>query len=106
MQIYNSDVTDEQWDVLLPHLVKKKRRGPKSRKDLRRVVNAIFYRLRTGCQPSNLVDELPDRIPHSNTTFILEPLRIPKQLCLGAQLKSTEHGPACLCHCLLSSDNI
>jgi putative transposase len=50
MRVYNSDVTDEQWAILLPHLVRKKRRGPKSRQDLRRVVNAIFYRLRTGCQ--------------------------------------------------------
>jgi len=50
MQLYDSDVTDGQWEILQPHLTRKKRRGPKSRQDLRRVVNGIFYRLRTGCQ--------------------------------------------------------
>ncbi len=50
MKLYASDVTDEQWAVLEPHVKPKKRRGPKSRKEMRRVVNGIFYRLRTGCQ--------------------------------------------------------
>ncbi len=50
MKLYASDITDLQWDALAPHIRKKKRRGPKSRADLRQVVNGIFYRLRTGCQ--------------------------------------------------------
>jgi putative transposase len=50
MKIYDSDVTDAQWEALEPHVKKRKRRGPKSRTDLRQVVNGIFYRLRTGCQ--------------------------------------------------------
>ena len=33
-----------------PMLVMKKRRGPKSRVNLRQVINGIFYLLRTGCQ--------------------------------------------------------
>jgi putative transposase len=63
MKLYDSDVTDAQWEILLPHLVKKKRRGPKSRKDMRRVVNAIFYRLRTGCQWRMLPKEYGDWEP-------------------------------------------
>lgn len=50
MKVYDSDVTDAQWGALEPHIKKRKRRGPKSRTDLRQVVNGIFYRLRTGCQ--------------------------------------------------------
>lgn len=50
MQVYASDVTDAQWVLLEPHIRKKKRRGPKSRTDLRQVLNGIIYRLRTGCQ--------------------------------------------------------
>lgn len=50
MQVYNSDLTDAQWNFLRPHIECKKRRGPKSRVKLRRVVNGIFYRLRTDCQ--------------------------------------------------------
>jgi putative transposase len=47
---YPSDLTDEQWDLIKPDIVRRKRRGPKSNVDLRGVVNAMFYRLRTGCQ--------------------------------------------------------
>ncbi len=50
MKLYDSDVTDAQWEALEPYVKKRKRRGPKSRTDLRLVVNGIFYRLRTGCQ--------------------------------------------------------
>lgn len=50
MKLYDSDVSDAQWSVLEAHVKQKKRRGPKSRVDMRRVVNGIFYRLRTGCQ--------------------------------------------------------
>jgi putative transposase len=50
MQVYDSDITDAQWEALEAYIKKRKRRGPKSRTDLRLVVNGIFYRLRTGCQ--------------------------------------------------------
>jgi transposase len=50
MSSYNSDLKDEEWEFLQPILVKKKRRGPKSRVDIRKVVDGIFYLLRTGCQ--------------------------------------------------------
>jgi putative transposase len=47
---YDSDITDNDWTLLSPYLVRKKRCGLKSRVDLRKVVNGIFYRIRTGCQ--------------------------------------------------------
>jgi putative transposase len=49
-RIYESDLTEEEWKNLEPILVRKKRRGPKSRVSLRQVINGIFYLLRTGCQ--------------------------------------------------------
>jgi putative transposase len=49
-RIYSSDLTDSDWALLCDFLVRTKRCGPKSRVDLRLVVNGIFYRLRTGCQ--------------------------------------------------------
>lgn len=60
MQLYSSDVTDAQWSMLADYIIRKKRRGPKSRTDLRQVVNAIFYRLRTGCQWRMLPKEYGD----------------------------------------------
>jgi putative transposase len=48
--LYATDLNDAQWSAISDLIIRKKRRGPKSRVDLRNVVNAIFYRLRTGCQ--------------------------------------------------------
>lgn len=59
-KLYATDLTDTQWAVMESEVVKKKRRGPKSRVDLRAVVNAIFYRLRTGCQWRLLPKEYPN----------------------------------------------
>ena len=48
---YASDLTDGEWDVLVGHLVRRgKRRGRPRHTDLRRVVQAMFYILETGCQ--------------------------------------------------------
>src|SRR5438477_3837982 len=48
-QTYPSDITDEQWAFLEPHLPVYP--GGRPRKtDLRAVVDAVFYILRTGCQ--------------------------------------------------------
>lgn len=59
-KLYTSDVTDRDWAILRAFLVRRKRRGPKSRVDLRLVVNGIFYRLRTGCQWRYLPKEYGD----------------------------------------------
>jgi putative transposase len=59
-QVYSTDMNDAQWALLEPHVVKKKRRGPKSQINLREVINAIFYRLRTSCQWRLLPKEYPD----------------------------------------------
>jgi putative transposase len=57
---YATDLHDAEWAFLEPRIVAKKRRGPKSRVDLRGVINAIFYRLRTGCQWRLLPKEYPN----------------------------------------------
>lgn len=57
---YGSDVNDAEWEVLRGFVERKKRRGPKSRVDLRRVMDGIFYRLRTGCQWRMLPKEFGD----------------------------------------------
>jgi putative transposase len=47
---YPSDLTDAQWALIESDIIRKKRRGPKSKANMRSVVNAILLRLRTGCQ--------------------------------------------------------
>lgn len=58
---YKSDLTDEQWAIIEPLVVKPRRgAGRPVRLDLRAVVNAILYVLRTGCQWAYLPHEYPN----------------------------------------------
>lgn len=58
---YTSDVTDEQWKVLKPLLpLEQEGPGRPLELDMRRVVNAIFYINRTGCQWENLPKDYPN----------------------------------------------
>src|SRR5258707_867035 len=59
-QSYPSDVTDAQWALIEPHLPVYP--GGRPRKtDLRDVVDAIFYVLRTGCQWRYLPKDFPPK---------------------------------------------
>jgi transposase len=59
-QTYPSDISDAQWALIEPHLPVSS--GGRPRKtDLRDVVNAIFYILRTGCQWRYLPKDFPPK---------------------------------------------
>ena len=60
---YETDVTDEQWAVIEPTLGRNGTWGRPREVDLRAVVNAIFYLVRTGCQWRLL----PRDFPHPST---------------------------------------
>lgn len=51
---YPTDLTDEQWKIVLPLIPKKEGRGRPTTIDLRQVLNAILYLVRTGCQWRNM----------------------------------------------------
>jgi len=59
-QSYPSDVTDEQWPLIEPHLPVYPGGRPRTT-DLRDVVNAIFYICRTGCQWRFLPKDFPPK---------------------------------------------
>ena len=59
-QTYPSDVTDEQWALIEPHIPVYPGGRPRTT-DLRAVVDAIFYVLRTGCQWRYLPVDFPPR---------------------------------------------
>jgi len=63
---YTSDLTEEQWARLRP-LLRLDHRGPGRpiELDMRAVIDAIFYILRTGCQ----WDELPSEYPNHNSVY-------------------------------------
>src|SRR3954468_13660408 len=59
-QSYPSDVTDAQWILIEPHLPVYPGGRPRTT-DLRDVVDAIFYLLRTGCQWRYLPKDFPPK---------------------------------------------
>jgi putative transposase len=58
---YPSDVTDAQWDLIAPQLPPEPGGGRPRKTDLREVLDAIFYILRTGCQWRFLPGDLPPK---------------------------------------------
>ena len=60
-QIYLSDMSDDQWEVIRPLLPSPKGFGRPRTVDLREILNAIFYVQRTGCQWEMLPHDFP---PH------------------------------------------
>ena len=62
---YATDLTDDEFALIGPHLSAPNRRGRPREVDLREVLNAILYLLRTGC-PWRL---LPKEFPPRSTVF-------------------------------------
>jgi putative transposase len=62
---YPSDISDEAWAEVEPHLSRKASTGRPRTVDLRQVLNAIRYKNRTGCQ----WDSLPEGFPAKSTVF-------------------------------------
>ena len=56
---YPSDLTDEQWRIIQPYLPLAKPGGRPRSTNLREVVNAILYLLRSGCQWRMIPHEFP-----------------------------------------------
>ena len=60
-RVYTSDMSDQEWEII-KGLLPPKRKGPGRpiELDMRQVVNAIFYIVRTGCQWENLPKDYPN----------------------------------------------
>ena len=58
-QPYPSDLTDAQWAILEPFSPRPKPLGRPRKNDLRRVLDAIFYRNRNGCTWRALPHDFP-----------------------------------------------
>jgi putative transposase len=56
---YPSDLTDEQWSILEPLIPPTKQGGRPREVDIRRVVNGIMYRNKSGCQWRMLPKDFP-----------------------------------------------
>src|SRR5690349_13527510 len=62
---YQTDLTDEQWEVLQPLLPEALPGGRPRKTDLREVVNTLLYQYRAGCQ----WDMLPHDLPPKSTVY-------------------------------------
>jgi putative transposase len=49
-RIYPSDLTDEQWQLIEPHIPPPKPGGRPREVDMRRIINGVKYFNRSGCQ--------------------------------------------------------
>jgi transposase len=58
--VYPTELTDGQWALIAPLLVRARGAGRPSTIDQRRLVNAILYLLRTGCQWRMLPLDFPN----------------------------------------------
>jgi putative transposase len=62
---YPTDLKDTEWEILKPLLPDAKPGGRPRSVDLRDILNAIFYRERTGCA----WDMLPHDLPPAKTVY-------------------------------------
>jgi transposase len=58
---YPSDVTDAEWAIIEPMIPPPRRGGRPRDTDMREVMNAVRYVLRTGCQWRQLPKDFPPR---------------------------------------------
>ena len=56
---YPADLSDEEWAISTPLITPGKQAGHPQVLELRRIVDAVFYLLRTGCQWRALPHEFP-----------------------------------------------
>ncbi len=57
---YGSDLSDREWEAIYPLIPVNQGAGRKMVLDLREVLNAIFYVVRTGCQWRDLPGDFPN----------------------------------------------
>src|SRR3984957_3277524 len=58
---YPSDITDTQWALIEPHIPPEPGSGRPRKTDVRDVLDAVLYILRTGCQWRYLPIDLPPK---------------------------------------------
>ena len=62
---YDTDLTDKEWAIIAPLIPKAKPGGRPRKVDIREVINAVFYLLKSGCTWRLL----PHDFPHWKTVY-------------------------------------
>ena len=58
---YGSDLTDEEWEIIVPFMPPAAKTGRPRQWPMREIMNAIFYMLRAGCAWGLLPKDFPPR---------------------------------------------
>jgi putative transposase len=58
---YATDLSDAEWTMIRPFVEIRAKTGPERKVDLREVLNAIGYKLKTGCQWETLPRSFPPK---------------------------------------------
>jgi putative transposase len=58
---YKSDLSDQEWEHIKPYIPPAKRGGRPQTTDMREVLDAIFYVVKSGCQWALLPDDFPPK---------------------------------------------
>jgi putative transposase len=61
---YPTDLSDDEWNYIKPHMPASKGYGRPRVHDLREILNAVFYVLRSGCQWRVLPHDFPREMDH------------------------------------------
>jgi transposase len=48
--MYGSDLSDIEWEIIRPYVEKRHKIGRPDKVDRRKIIDAIFYQSRSGCQ--------------------------------------------------------
>jgi hypothetical protein len=77
---YPSDVTDEEWELIVPLIPSGKSGGGKRTVIMREVVNGLMYVLSTGCQPQfgSCFENFVIRPKVSGQTLTVRTSRLPR----------------------------
>ena len=59
LRLYPSDLSDQEWEILAPLIPPAKLGGRRRKWPMRKMLKAIFYLLRSGCQWRMLPREFP-----------------------------------------------
>ncbi len=74
---YSSDLSDAEWAMIEPRLPQRSRLGRPPKTEMRSVVNALLYMVRTGCQWR----QLPREFPPYTTCSIISTLGVTAACC-------------------------
>ena len=107
---YSSDLSDAEWAMIEPRLPHRRRLGRPPKTEIRCIVNALLYMVRSGCQWRQLPREFPPYTTVQHYFYAWRDSRVLERINFELLLQACEaagrHGricPSCFGICLKRS---